>query len=269
MSKRSYNFGTNPSQQYGVSRATKRRRNVNQYQNLPRGMNQRQIIRPYRLYTPRTPGGQVIAERKYFDETLAAKIVIAAVTDFNDAEVDPAVRLCLFAPTQGNDISNRESRSCFVYSITVRGSIEMLGQGQQTAIDNNQIARLVLVLDKQTNGTQMSSEDLLTTNSGESPMVYAYQNTANFGRFQILKDQFIEFEPCNIGGVTGSFWQGGGRKMFKLKHTFKEPIRVNFGSTNGGTVADIVDNSFHIICGTQNASITTVLNYKSRVSFTG
>lgn len=267
--KRTY-YTTSNSQQYGLSSRGKRRRsNSNTYQNIPRGLNQRQMIKPYKLYVPRTPGGQIVSERKYYDTTLNGGTISSVVSNWLGAENDPVNIDTLFAPIQGNDISDREGRNCYVHNITVRGSIKSDDQTAQTLVDANQIFRIILVLDKQTNGAKMEAEDLITSGSG-APSLYDFQNTANFGRFQILKDRIIEHQPCNIAGNTsGTFWQGSQRKHFKLKHTFNPPLRICFNSTNGGTVSDIVDNSFHIICGKESANIGANLYYQSRVSFTG
>lgn len=226
---------------------------------------------PYKLYVPRTPGGQVISEKKYFDTRLSSHAVAITNSSFAGAEADPTLSgiNCLFAPTQGNDISNREGRNCYVYSIQVRGVIEVAPQVGQSSVDQSQTCRLILCMDKQTNGSQMNSEDLITS-SGGAPGTFQYQNTANFGRFQILKDKIINFAQFNIAANgAGNLYQAGASRYFKMNYTFKTPIRVNFNSTNGGTIADIVDNSFHLLAGRDNADTPVNLDYQVRVSFTG
>lgn len=251
---------------------TKRQKaNTNPYSNMPRGYNQRSAIQPYRLYVPRTPGGQVVSERKYKDYRSAGFAVAVTNGSFAGAEADPNVGnpLCLFAPTQGNDISEREGRNVYVYSIRIQGVIEVNGQVAQTATDQQQTVRMILCMDKQTNGAQMNSEDLITS-SGGVPGTFQFQNTAHFGRFQILKDKTISLGPFPIAANGGGqLYQGGISKYFKLKYTFKTPIKVNFNATNGGTVADIVDNSFHLLAGRDNADTPVNLDYQVRVAFTG
>lgn len=240
---------------------------VQLYKNMNRGV--RASPRPI-LYVPRTPGGQVVAERKYFDSQLATHAIAITTVSFTGAEADPTGGgiNTLFAPQQGNDISNREGRSCWVHNITVRGVLKITPQASQTTGDKGQTIRLILVMDKQSNGTQMASEDLIA--SGNSvPMFFGFQNTANFGRFQILKDKMISFQPFPIAGNGTTLIQGGCSRIFKLKYSFKTPIKVNFNSTNGGTIADIVDNSFHFIAARDDSDTPVNLDYKSRVSFTG
>lgn len=240
------------------------------YQNMNRGV--RPPARPYRLYVPRTPGGMIVAERKYFDQRSANFALAITNSSFAGAEADPNVgtAACLFAPTQGNDISNREGRSCFVHKITIQGVVEVAAQAAQTAGDQQQTVRLILVMDKQTNGVQMNSEDLIES-TGNIPGTFQFQNTKNFGRFQVLRDKIMTLGPFPIAfnGTTGQIIQGGISKFFKIKYTFKNPIKVNFNSTNGGTVADIVDNSFHLLAGRDNADTPVNMDYQCRVVFTG
>lgn len=226
---------------------------------------------PRVMYVARTPGGQVNSERKYFDTRCATLAVQITNASFAGAEADPNVGggNCLFSPTQGNDISNREGRSCYVHKITIQGVIEVNAQTGQAAVDQTQTCRLILCMDKQTNGTQMNSEDLIESTGGV-PGTFQFQNTKNFGRFQVLRDKFVNFSQFTIAANgSGQVFQGGQSKYFKLKYQFKTPIRVNFNATNGGTVADIVDNSFHLLAGRDNADSPVSLDYQCRVSFTG
>jgi len=48
---------------------------------------------------------------------------------------------------------------------------------------------------------------------------------------------------------------------------FKTPVKVQFNATNGGTVAVIVDNSFHIICGASNITYAPTISYYCRVAY--
>jgi len=236
------------------------------------------VNRPSRSYVPRTPGGQITSERKYFDTSASNRNVQDTSATFASAIVDPITVDTLFAPIQGNDISNREGRNCHVYSITVRGTIEIPAQVAQQTSDLPPVMRIILVMDKQTNGSVMQSDQLISS-TANPPGTFMYQNTANFGRFQILKEKFILFQNYslayhpNSGGAT-QITQGSSVKFFKLKYTFKNPIKINFNSTNGGTIADIVDNSFHFIIGTDTGVLSggspqPVVSYQARTSFIG
>lgn len=220
----------------------------------------------YRTYVARTPGGQVNSERKYYDRELNTTIATVS-TAFTGAELDPATTNALFAPTQGNDISNREGRKCLVHSVRINGMIIIPAQVNQTAGDEGCCIRLGLVMDKQTNGTQLNSEDVWTSGTAAAPILMSFQNTQFFGRFQVLKEKTFNIQPNNITYDGTNLEQQGSIRAFKLKYTWKTPLVVNFNATNGGTVADIVDNSFHVIGACNNITLAPSLQYKSRVSF--
>ncbi|AXQ66123.1 MAG: putative capsid protein [Cressdnaviricota sp.] len=220
-------------------------------------------------YAPRTPGGQIIAQRKYFDSSVASSTITKITTSWGGCEENPTTLNTLFCPTHGNDISNRESRSCFVYNIKITGSIIIPPVTGPIAANTGDMCRLVLVLDKQSNGTQMNAEDLIESGTG-SPMMFGYQSTKTFGRFQVLKDKTFSFPVIQTDWNGTAASQAGYAKPFKLKHTFRNPLKINFNDTNGGTVADIVDTSFNLLgAGFAATGPVLTLNYKCRVSFKG
>jgi len=95
----------------------------------------------------------------------------------------------------------------------------------------------------------------------------AFQDSANFGRFKVWKDKTYTMgnQSASFDGTNMEFF--GEMKQFKWNLKFKKPIVVNFNNTNGGTVADIVDNSFHIIAISYNAQQGVTLNYVCRIPF--
>lgn len=238
---------------------------ANQYKAMNRGGGRQSPS--FKLYVPRTPGGQTISERKYFDSEVLASPIANSYANWANSWQNPTALGTLFAPTQGNDISNREARSCYVYNITIKGSLTLQPQSGGTVGEPGENVRLVLVLDKQTNGQAMTGDQLLSSGTGP-PMFFAYQSTANFGRFQVLKDKTYSFANTPLTTAT-TIILNGVTKQFKLKYVFKEPLKINFNSTNSGTITDIIDNSFHLFGGTENDEHTIQLNYKSRVSFKG
>jgi len=219
-------------------------------------------------YVKRTPGGNVISERKYYDSQKLDGQLAVVTTAWTNTLQDPTTTNCLFAPIQGNDISNREGRGVYVYNIKISGSVTTEPVDSTVQPDVPQLFRIMLVMDKQTNGTQMVGTDLISSGSG-APMFFAFQNTATFGRFQVLKDIYLDCQPYPMSYNGTVVLQGGSVTTFKLKYKWKSPLRVDFNSTNGGTVADITNNSFHIVAGCTQTTTSAVLNYKSRVSYCG
>lgn len=226
-----------------------------------------QTSAPIRLFVPRTPGGQIVSENHYFDAELNTNTITPNGTSWTGTEYDPAVPLNLCSPTIGDDITNRTARRIFVKKIRIQGQVFQNAQTTQSAADDAVYVRIVVYQDKQTNGSQAQGEQLLS--SGTSlDAIDMYQNTANLGRFRVLKEKRIHLENPNIVGLTGAYVVNGLSRSFK----FNIPINqfTNFNSGNTGTITDIIDNSYHIVANISGGTgVTTSITYKSRAVFTG
>lgn len=208
-----------------------------------------------------------VAETKYFDSSLAATALTAS-TNWTGTEVDPATLNTLFVPVQGSGINNRVGRKVQVKKIKVQGQITCVKQTDQTASDEAAHIRLILYQDMQSNGTQSQGEDLMDGSSGTAAgCVNAFQSLANFGRFRVLRDYHLVVQNPNFSWDGTNLEQQGLVKPFKMSHVFRTPLTVHFNATNGGTMADIVDNQFHIIAMTYSTNLAPSILYNCRVSF--
>lgn len=242
----------------------------------------RPTIRSGYSAVPRSIGAAVIGEMKYFDCEMGAGSAVAAVattwtagslkdpaTTVNLGAAAVANPLCLFAPTVGSGLNQRVGRKVRVYKIKIRGYVQCTPQSAQTVGDGNAQIRYGLVLDKQTNAAQMTTAALFNGASAAQSCISSFQNPNSFGRFAVLKDKVFAIQNLNITGspTTGDLVQQGFMRPFKITHVFKKPLTVNFNATNGGTVADIVDNSFHFFIGTNLADYAPGCAYYSRVAY--
>lgn len=222
----------------------------------------------YRRYrfTPRTFGNALsYTERKYFDHALAGTALVAVGGSWAGTEFDGAAGT-LFFPRLGNDISNRVGRKVQVLSIKINGVIGVVAQANQINTDNAVGCRLILYMDKQTNGLQSQGEQVI--DSGGTSVAYCmHQNTASFGRFKILRDRVINVQNPAISWDGTNMEQQGLCKFFKLKYKFRKPVTVHFNEVDGGSVADIIDNSFHVIANCRSVGLAPTIEYKCRVCF--
>lgn len=223
-------------------------------------------------YVARTPGGNVVADNHYFDGELAQQATLALASSWQGSELDAtsggAPMTCLFAPTEGNDISNRTGRKVFVKKIRVTGALIIPAQTAQSTLDIPARFRLILYCDKQTNATQAQGEQVIESGTAINA-ISMFQNPDNFGRFKIYKDKtFVLNQNGEVAATDAgtTIVQGGVVRPFKMVAT--PNCWVNFNNTNGGTVADIVDNSFHLIGNCDNASAGVLISYKVRTTFT-
>lgn len=224
-----------------------------------------------------------VGEMKYFDTTLNDSALSAVTstwvagtikdpaTTINLGSAAVATPLCLVAPTVGAGLNQRVGRKITVRKIKVHGTINVAQQAAQAAADSANKVRIVLVQDCQTNAAQMTSAQLFNDASANEPTVTinAFQNPNNFGRFRVLKDKMITMSNLNLTGspTAADVVQASARYQFKFNVNFKIPVEVHFNATNGGTVADIVDHSFHIICGAENVAYAPTLSYYVRVCY--
>ncbi len=227
----------------------------------------------------RTRGVYGQGEMKYFDTERAAQALTDSA-DWAGTEHDPnttqeaspvANPNTLFSPIQGTAINQRIGRQAKIYKIKIRGHLQVVRQASATIADNGCLARLILVQDMQTNSAQMQGEDLMadpTTNTA-SAAVDCFQDLKNFGRFKVWKDKIITIQNPNMGisTTTTTNVQQGIVRPFSFSLTFKDPIVVRFNAGVAGTVADIVDNSFHIIANCDDVTLIPTIAYISRVCY--
>lgn len=212
-------------------------------------------------------------EMKYFD-TERSITSLTASTNWTATEFPPNVGTpnTILCPDQGTAINQRIGREVNVYKIKVRGLITVGAQTGQNAGDNYSMCRVALVMDTQTNAAQAQGEDIFAAPVTASAIqaVSSFQSLANTGRFRVLKDKWILLEDPNIAndtGATGGIVASGIARRFNFSHRFKKPIRVRFNAANGGTIADIVDNSWAIYANTTFTTLTPQITYQARVSY--
>jgi len=196
---------------------------------------------------------------------------VASAAGWTGTELDPA-GLALFTPAEGADISDRVGRKVSVHKISLRGTLSVPSLANQAAGLNAFLCRLILYIDEQTNGTQAQGEQLMSDGGAATAMLtnQTYQSTANFGRFRVLKDKTISFQDPSgsYDGTANQIDFNGQIRTFKIVFKFNTPIVVRYNGTNGGTVADTIDNSFHLIGHATNVAQAPVISYQCRTVYT-
>jgi len=229
----------------------------------------------------RARGAAVTGEMKYFDcDNAATNLAACTTTWVAGTIVDPLTTinlgaaavgnpLCLCVPTVGAALNQRIGRKIKVLKIKVHGTLTIPVQAAQAAADNAAKIRVVLVQDCQTNAAQMTGAQLFNDANSAVSTLNSFQNPNNFGRFRVLKDKMFKMDNFNMAGspTAADVIQAGGKLGFKFNVNFKTPVIVNFNATNGGTVADIIDHSFHILAACDSAAYIPNIAYYSRVAY--
>ncbi len=204
------------------------------------------------------------------EDTHELKFVDFTVT--NDAftnvwtggEMEDATALSISAIAQGDSPSSRDGRTATLISWKLNGFINIAAVESITTPLPDQIARICVVLDTQTNGAQLNAEDVMDTIAATFD-VNSMETLSRSKRFVILEDILLELHRSQTNeGAINLFASGIHRTPFKIGGFFNPPIRVNHSGT-AAAIASIVDNSIHVIGTATNAAV--LLNYRSRVRF--
>lgn len=209
-------------------------------------------------------GGYENIEKKFVNYTISAD---AFTTVWAGGEMDDGTTDALSGVAQGDGESQRDGRTYQIHSVYLKGFLTSTNLEAQGAPVDDALARIVLVWDTQTNGQQLSAEDVFDS-IGAGLDINSQKNLSNTVRFKVLKDKVIRLPigeaGVNDGGIN-SFSVGEIKVPFKMSHTFKVPLKVRTTGTTAN-VASIADNSLHLI---GNATSTTIkITYSSRIRFT-
>lgn len=209
----------------------------------------------------RTGGFQGI-ENKFKD---LSRTLVAIGTVWT--RLDPAVELCIGGTDEGTGPSDRVGRVYTINQLMVTGMLQRVSSEVDTAPPFDAIIRLVLVWDTQTNGAQLTAADLFAS-SGVVNEVFAYRNLQFTHRFIVLVDKIFTIGKIPFNNIANNlFAYGSAQRQFRLQKTFtKNPVKIRCSGT-GDTVADIQDNSFHLIGCSNQAGWTCSINTRAR--FTG
>lgn len=236
------------------------------------GSYKRSRVTPRAGYStvPRTTGVYGRGEMKYFD-TEGTNLTVPASSNWAGTEVQPNVGTpnTFVCPTVGSAINQRIGRDITLMKLKIRGLIRVVPQQAVSTLDEACIVRLILVQDMQTNAAQVQGEQVMqpSTTADPSNCINTYQNLANFGRFKVFKDERIPLiQPEAVYEATSAD-QSGYNVPFEYTIQFPVGLKIRFNATNGGTIADIVDNSFTLLATCNNINLAPKLYYSARACY--
>lgn len=233
------------------------------------GVTSASISRGRRRALART-GGFLGIEMKYLD-VYASNLSVAAPSDASGGEMQPegGCTECLSAPAQGDGPQNRDGRAIQFKSIHVAGNVAGLVAADQADMLVPPQVFVALVMDTQTNGATIVSEQVYT-NPNDTSYVNAMplRNLEYSSRYKVLAHKTLNLSPVNAmtdGANTSS--QMVQSKPFMLSWKGEVPIKFTSGTT--ASVANVENNSFHLIAFATNTNFTPVISYNSRMRFVG
>jgi len=164
-------------------------------------------------------GVKNVPDKKYEDHIYAPAVITTA-----GSVTDP---LC--KPLSGAGDNNRVGNHLTITNVGIKGTFEVVTAGytDATAAPTHEKLRLMLVYDRQANGTSFSPTDVLATANVES-----FRNMDQLDRFVVLWDKTYDL------GAEGSVYSaaridGGGHISFNKKIS----LPVDFADDAGDPVA--------------------------------
>lgn len=209
-------------------------------------------------------------EKKFLD-TARADGAVGTAAACTGGEADPAgtgCTGCLSVPAQGDGEQNCDGKKYVIDSLIIKGYVRTGSETSEAPTEANKVF-VAVVLDTQTNGAQMNSEDcfknLLNTTAG---LANVTKNLLGGNRFRILKSHVFDLTPIGIAGTVATSAHYAVRREFDWYIPFKGglPVRLN-GTGVDANVANCIDNSLHVIAFSTIAD--SALAYNARIRFQG
>lgn len=207
-------------------------------------------------------------ELKFYDTSLVT-VSVTAPTGAAGAEHNPSATISLNTVVQGDGESNRDGRQIQMTSIGVRGHIRTPVETNQTVTDETLMVMVALVLDTQTNGALLNSEDVFINPSADALLAAQPWHNLQFSkRFRVLKTQTIVFERSPELTFDGTnMEQGAMLQRFEMFVDLKGMVTTYSAATED--IANIVDNGLNIVAFANSTALGPKLSYQARLRFMG
>lgn len=171
----------------------------------------------------------------------------------NDSLAPTAVCTLINGVAVGTDYNTRDGRRIRMKHLTLKFAVYNSGASSS----NPDVCRIMIVLDRQANGTVATSAQMLQTNTVFSPM-----NLDNRDRFLVLKDIMIGTEGATF---SGGYVATGNSKSY-VRKVFVPLNRMTTYSGTAATIGSISTNALYLVYNAQNSNQTSI-TYNSRVRF--
>lgn len=213
-------------------------------------------------------GGYLGVEKKFYDTSLVTSS-LTSTANMSGHEKDPTALNCLNGCAQGDGEQQRDGKQIRMDSIQVRGVVNLNGEDSMTSAKTLPNTVICLVLDTQTNGAQLNSEDVFTNPSNSTTgTTCAMRNLQYSKRFRVLAKKTIVFTGA------GEAYDGTNVNLNGMRYPFNFYVKLNnmpvdFTGTAAG-VANIMNNSLHIVAfETTSDETANTITYNSRLRFYG
>ena len=208
-------------------------------------------------------------EKKFYDTFLSGAAILAP-SDCTGAEYDPSTTSMISTPATGDGEQNRDGKQIVCDYVEIKGAIHANGREGEANPPGACDIFIALVLGTQTNGARMNSEDCFkNTSNNAMSNATPLRNLLFGGRFRILKSEVINFDNMGVtqNGADNFCWSGL-HKSFSWYVPLKG-LKINFNAGTTSSVANVIDNSLHIIAFATSTVCAPLLTYNARLRFMG
>lgn len=246
----------------------KRFRNQRTQRNYERALKRRRFKSAPRARTmplnSRT-GGLLDKEVKYFDTVKATAQINAVANTWT--LMQPSVPIgckALTVPSQGDGATNRDGKKILLREVHFQGELAVLQNLAGASPYAAGMVRIIIVMDTQTNGTELSVADVVEAGNG----ALDFRNMAYTKRFKVLMDKNIFLSPSIIGvGNAATYTNNTCVKKFQFHKKFKNPVPIQYNSGTTAIIDNVVDNSIQVMAVSENSAVQ--FGYTARIRFVG
>jgi len=229
-----------------------------------------------RMLANATTAGFLGIEKKFLD-TCRTQVAIGAAVDLTGGEYDPSATSgpggasggcvgCLSCPAQGDTEQSRDGKRIVIDSLVIKGNVNFNSSASQAVTEPVKVF-VAIILDSQTNGAQLSSEEVFKNLSADAVQNCApLKNLLSGNRFRILKSHVFDVTPTGIASA-GAVARFGVQREFDWYIPFKGGMPVNLNAGTTANVGNVIDNSLHVVAFATLG--TAEICYNARVRFQG
>lgn len=210
--------------------------------------------------------GYMGIEKKFYDTSFSG--TLTAATDATGGEFDPSTTSMITTPDQGDGPSQRDGKRITCKYIEFKGALSVAAAELQANPTGYNKVFLALVLDTQSNGAQMNSEDCFKNTAASANTNAAPLRNLLFGsRFKVLKQKVFDLTPQTLShfAVDSFAWAGRQQEFHWYVPLNDMPVNFNLGTT--ASIANVIDNSVHVIAFSTSTAVS--LTYNARLRFVG
>lgn len=223
----------------------------------------------YKLRRNLRTAGYLGIENKFFDTSLV-NTALSAPSDCTGGEVDPATALCLTVPAVGDGEQNRDGKQICGKYLVIKGKVATTVSEVQTDPTIATEVYLACVLDTQTNGAQLNSEDVFKNTAANASIACHPLKNLLFGkRFKILKDGTFNLSNPSIAFIGANAFAVCANVRYFNWYIPLRNLKFNFNGGTTSAIANVIDNSVHLIAYTSSTQQAPFISYQARFRFIG